>query len=129
MFDKTIDTLKSAFSSLEWPGFIAMNLDDDICILTVKIHHDIRWLEGHFPGQPVLAGVVQTHWAGSLCQYIFSIDDPFVGIDNLKFQSVIMPEKELDIRLEYNREKNTVKFRFYDELAVYSEGKIAFANT
>jgi len=127
MSELLTDRLKTRFASNEWPVFLHSNTEGKFCHLAINIHAGLRWFEGHFPGQPVLAGVVQTHWAGMLCRYIFSINDDFQRIDNLKFQSVILPGNDIELVLEYNGLANAVKFKYFDDQATFSEGKLVFA--
>lgn len=88
------------------------------------------WLEGHFPQQPVVAGVVQTHWAGELAQYLFPLGDNFIRIDNLKFQQVILPGQSLQLSLDYSvaADSSAVKFRYQQGDSIFSEGKLVFQN-
>lgn len=127
MIDLSVEKLKTQFSSNEWPQFIQIQPQENGCELTIDINPEIRWFEGHFPGQPVLAGVVQTHWAGELGKYLFNIEEDFQRIDNLKFQSVILPPLIIALKFEYIEEKNSLKFKFCDDDCAYSEGKIVFA--
>lgn len=119
--------LQATFSSDEWPVFIETHKDFSSCQLTLSVHTGIRWFDGHFPDQPVLAGVVQTHWAGELGRWIFAIEDDFIGMENLKFQTVILPDKEVTLRFDYDREKKSLKFKYFDDESSYSEGKLTFA--
>ncbi|WP_086933108.1 hypothetical protein [Agarilytica rhodophyticola] len=127
MIDLCVEKIKTQFSSDEWPQFVSVQEQENGCGLTIDVNQNVRWFEGHFPGQPVLAGVVQTHWAAELGKFIFSIEEDFQRIDNLKFQNVIMPPLTIVLKLEFLSEKNALKFKFYDDDCTYSEGKIVFA--
>lgn len=122
-----IDTLATQFSSNEWPGFLAVKQEENQVSVDLRVDGDIRWFEGHFPDQPVLAGVVQTHWAGEISRYVFSIAQDFVRIDKLKFQSVILPQCDVHLSLEYIVDSNAVKFQYTRAGQVCSEGKIVFS--
>jgi 3-hydroxymyristoyl/3-hydroxydecanoyl-(acyl carrier protein) dehydratase len=123
----TTKELSQRFPKAQWPLFESLNKNDNHVSLQINVHPDIHWFEGHFPDQPVLAGVVQTHWAGELGKYFFETGDEFCRIDNLKFQSVILPDMQLELILEYLVEKNSVKFQYRDQERIFSEGKIVFA--
>ena len=116
--------LREQFSSAHWPRMDNISRDQDQCVIDVYIAHDMHWLEGHFPQQPVVAGVVQTHWAGELAKALFNIGDEFIRIDNLKFQQVILPGQHLQLTLSYS--STTVKFRYSQNDTLFSEGKLVF---
>ncbi len=126
-----IDTLRTRFASSEWPTFDSVVKDecenDRTVIIDITIDKGVRWFEGHFPEQPVLAGVVQTHWAGELSKFVFDIEDDFIRIDNLKFQAVVLPGLSMSLSLVRNEEKNSVKFSFSKGDTMYSEGRLVFA--
>jgi len=127
MFKITLQQLQSHFSGDEWPIMLSLDEENNQYSIQLDIKSDIRWFEGHFPGQPVLAGVVQTHWAGELSKYIFPVGDDFQRIDNLKFQSVILPDINLALKLVYLPNKNAVKFSYTDSDNNYSTGTLVFA--
>lgn len=97
-------------------------------MLDLYIDDDMHWLEGHFPEQPVVAGVVQTHWAAEFAKKLFNTGDEFVRIDTLKFQQVILPEQRLQLTLERSEadENYAIKFRFSRDEIIFSEGKLVF---
>lgn len=122
-----IDDLKREFSSAEWPRFLSVQTADNSQTISLFINDDIRWFTGHFPEQPVLAGVVQTHWAAELGKFLFPLNgDDFSRIDNLKFQMVILPGQTITLHLEYLPESGALKFRYTQGDTNYSEGKFVF---
>jgi len=138
--------LQQVFSTSEWPEFLALNTKENCLTLHIRVSPDTYWLTGHFPEQPVLAGVVQTHWAAELGQYAFALAEGFQGIDNLKFHSVILPGQELNLTLQYFPETRSIRFSYQsvampsldtfpsgvlssdvsDTHVLYSEGKLVF---
>lgn len=122
-----INTINALFGSNQI-GKINLCSQDDSHSLTVgmSVPANLHWFEGHFPEQPVLAGVVQTHWAIEIAQKVFSIQGDFEKINNLKFKAVIMPDTNLVLTLNYITEKHLVKFNYRDDSIVYSQGQIYF---
>jgi acyl-coenzyme A synthetase/AMP-(fatty) acid ligase len=55
--------------------------------------------EGHFPGTPILPGVVQVDWAVGFARRCFRLPHRFLGLEVLKFQRVIVPESVLTLTL------------------------------
>lgn len=132
MSSSPINAIRQKFSDLSWPEFVDFNNDSDndadVAILSLRIKPNIRWFEGHFPGQPVLPGVVQTHWAIELAKHVFSISQAFQKISNLKFHSMILPDTQLVLELTYKAENSQAAFKYYNDQQQYSEGKIIFNN-
>jgi 3-hydroxymyristoyl/3-hydroxydecanoyl-(acyl carrier protein) dehydratase len=123
----TLTQLRKHFSSAHWPRMNAISSSEHRCVIDLFIAADMHWLEGHFPQQPVVAGVVQTHWAGELAKYVFATGDECIRIDNLKFQQVMLPGQSLQLTLDYSGGATTaVKFRYSHEEALFSEGKLVF---
>lgn len=131
MASKNIELLKNEFSSNEWPSFLALDIESDDSVSSAAISFvvtdNVKWFEGHFPDQPVLAGVVQTHWVGILSEWLFDIRGEFRRIDNLKFQTVILPDTEVIMSLNFDASKNAVKFFLKNGDVVFSEGRLVYS--
>jgi len=70
--------------------------------------------------------VVQTHWAGKLGKYLFPLGENFQRLNNLKFQSVILPEQTLKLSLTFDQAKHSLKFKYFEGETNFSEGKFVF---
>lgn len=113
----------------EWPQLLDVTQLDDHADLLLQIGTDLRWLQGHFPSQPVLAGVVQTDWACRLALRLFALEQAPQRIDNLKFQNVIIPPLPVKLELIRNSTNSSISFRYSnpDEPGhIFSEGKLVF---
>lgn len=120
--------LQTLCNSPKWPQLQSVSDSETGYNLNLFIQPNIEWLQGHFPQQPLVAGVVQTHWAGKLSEILFGVSG-VKQIDNLKFQDVMLPEQSVQLTLEFNADNNSVKFRYQkpDQAdQVFSEGKIQF---
>jgi len=111
----------------EWPELLSMRCSATSVELNIWVQQELSWFDGHFPGHPVLAGVVQTHWASTIAQHLFHIKTDFQGVENLKFQRIIEPQTQLLLSLEFSREKQRVLFRYSTADGDYSKGRIRFA--
>ena len=47
----------------DFPRVVAVDENDGAVTLRLEVTPDLSWFHGHFPGEPVLAGIIQTHWA------------------------------------------------------------------
>jgi len=69
------------------------------------VRPELPCFDGHFPGQPLLPGVIQLHWAVSLAESIWPVEcavTQFSGSKAIKFKSPVLPSSVLTIRLQLN---------------------------
>jgi hypothetical protein len=66
----------------------------------VRIPWDLAFLDGHFPGEPVVAGVVQVHFAMRALAELLGEAPALTALDELKFHAVLAPGQELILRVE-----------------------------
>ena len=128
MNNEKFKTLWASFGQNEWPTLLdystAMNADTETISVEIKCHvpADLSWFAGHFPEQPVLPGVVQTHWAGELSAVLFPVGD-FQQVNGLKFKSMILPDTHVILSLVFKAEKSNVAFRYESVLSEHSHSK------
>jgi 3-hydroxymyristoyl/3-hydroxydecanoyl-(acyl carrier protein) dehydratase len=95
------------------------------CVL-LDVSSDLCWFRGHFPGQPVLPGIVQLHWAILVCRGLYGFANVPHEVKRLKFKKVVVPPRDLELRVSCQSE-GEVLFRFSSLDDVNSEGKILFS--
>lgn len=93
--------------------------------LTLFIDPALPQFEGHFPGHPILAGVVQVEWAQLFGRERFGIAGEFNGIEALKFQHVITPGQQVTLSLAWT--PGRLDFRFHAAERQFSSGRLQFA--
>jgi 3-hydroxyacyl-[acyl-carrier-protein] dehydratase len=98
--------------------------DGDVVDLLLHIPRDLVYFDGHFPGHPIVPGVVQIKWVMDFSQRYFSLQSESRSMEALKFSHVIMPGNDLILRLEYRRELNKIYFQYRIENAICSSGRI-----
>lgn len=126
MTPHSVESIAKNFPGSSWPTFRSFTQDKNTFILSLYIGSGIEWFKGHFLGQPVLAGVVQTHWAIAISKSLFDIKSPFHQINNLKFHTVVQPNESLDLSLAFNLEQKIIKFNYHNQHHQFSEGKVSF---
>ncbi len=92
--------------------------------LELVIPGDLLYFNGHFPGTPVLPGVVQLHWAMTIARDRLGVTGEFTGIEGLKFQKVIIPDQRVSLELRYQAERGSLSFRFSSPAGTHSSGRI-----
>jgi 3-hydroxymyristoyl/3-hydroxydecanoyl-(acyl carrier protein) dehydratase len=116
---------------LEQPTLLGSRRDsDDLAELEFLIPAALVYFADHFPGQPILPGVVQLGWAVTNSQRVFDITQPLRKVSLLKFQHPIRPEARMVLRLERKAAGalTQVNFSFSNATREYSSGRLSFAD-
>lgn len=92
--------------------------------LDLSVPPGLFCFDGHFPGHPILPGVVQVDWSARYARERLGVSGEFSAAENLKFHSVVRPGATL--RLSLNLDGGRVKFEFFDEKRKYSSGTLVF---
>jgi 3-hydroxymyristoyl/3-hydroxydecanoyl-(acyl carrier protein) dehydratase len=90
--------------------------------LDLADHHPA--FAGHFPGQPILPGVVQIDWAVRLgAEYLGA--GCSIAVDfQVKFRRVIRPGAGVELTLRLAPEKNSLSFEYRHGGEVASVGRV-----
>ena len=104
---------------------------EEISIVAQKnITKDEPFLEGHFPGNPIMPGVLIIEalaQTGLICLFELKLIDPgaeffFTGIEQVKFRRPVVPGDLLELRVKLLRNKRTL-WKF--EGRAFAGGQIA----
>jgi 3-hydroxymyristoyl/3-hydroxydecanoyl-(acyl carrier protein) dehydratase len=96
-------------------------------LFVLRPDQDNLAFQGHFPGNPILPGVIQVDWAIRFGAQVFGVLGDFLGISNLKFMSIIQPSETLELRLSYQRDVGRLEFRFDGATGRKSSGIVLFS--
>lgn len=99
--------------------------DDGGYVMLLDIAPDLTWFAGHFPGQPVLPGVIQLHWANVIACALFGLEGPPAHIKRLKFSNVVVPPCVVELVLERPGPCD-VQFRVHGGGLQNSQGRLEF---
>ena len=104
---------------------------EEISIVAQKnITKDEPFLEGHFPGNPIMPGVLIIEalaQTGLICLFELKLIDPgaeffFTGIEQVKFRRPVVPGDLLELRVKLLKNKRTL-WKF--EGRAFAGGQIA----
>ncbi|HCW65714.1 MAG TPA: 3-hydroxyacyl-ACP dehydratase [Thalassospira lucentensis] len=73
------------------------------------------YFRGHFPGMPILPGVVQLHWAIHQAATLFGVPVTISEVTQLKYRKPIAPGSTLMLELDCDRDNRKVKFRYHSD--------------
>jgi 3-hydroxymyristoyl/3-hydroxydecanoyl-(acyl carrier protein) dehydratase len=94
--------------------------------LSLRVPPALECFAGHFPGQPILPGVVQIHWAVRLARRHFDGLEDSYGVLRFKCRAPVLPGTELQLVLGCDAARSSVTFAFSDAQRTVSSGKILF---
>jgi acyl-CoA synthetase (AMP-forming)/AMP-acid ligase II/3-hydroxymyristoyl/3-hydroxydecanoyl-(acyl carrier protein) dehydratase len=100
--------------------------DTQRAVLELTAPKDLFYFDGHFPGVPILAGVVQIDWVIAYGRQCFDLPPVFLGIHALKFQRTITPEKPFTLELVHEPAKSCLSFKITSRAGTHTSGRVMF---
>jgi 3-hydroxymyristoyl/3-hydroxydecanoyl-(acyl carrier protein) dehydratase len=126
-----IDKMKNNKLIKVWPQLLDTQLssDDEAIVLSFFVQTDLDYFKGHFPNAPILAGVVQLHWAVEYAKEQFKLSHKNVqNLEVLKFKAVIVPGQNLQLTLT-KKSDDKVLFSYCSDKGQHASGRIVFEPT
>lgn len=80
--------------------------------LDLVIPPDLWWFQGHFPGHPILPGVVQLDWAIDLATAHLGLDRVAVRQFQVKYKATVGPGDRLTLALSHVPAKHRLTFEY-----------------
>ncbi|MXR69983.1 thioester dehydrase [Shewanella sp. JBTF-M18] len=106
------------------PPILAKRCLEDGVEWQLRIDADLPYFEGHFPEQAVLPGVTQLDWAVQLGASEFGYAPKVQSLEVLKFQQLILPGSEVQLKISLNRAKHKLTFAYYQDEQRFGSGRI-----
>jgi 3-hydroxymyristoyl/3-hydroxydecanoyl-(acyl carrier protein) dehydratase len=94
---------------------------------TFRVESEHPAFEGHFPGDPILPGVVQVEWALRLGEMAFGPFGGFQGLEHLKFQGTITPGEPITLSLAWEAGRRELAFEYAGAGGLKSKGFARYA--
>jgi len=112
-------------SDHNFPRVLSRHDDDTHLRLVLEIAPELGWFRGHFPGNPVLPGIVQVHWAVIVSRILYPVGGGPREIKRLKFKSVVTPPRIIELSL-CSPTENEVQFDYSSLGHQHSQGRLIF---
>lgn len=110
---------------MKTPRILSRECQADSARFELLVPADLHWFQGHFPGHPVLPGVVQVGWVYQLAGEVFARLAPFRGLRAVKFHQLIEPDTRLVLLIERHPQRLDWRYlRADDDSRVCSEGQM-----
>jgi len=114
---------------IQEPELIGQQQTDEGLQLELVVPLDLAHFTGHFPGTPILPGVVQIDWAITLGQRLMTLPPRFAGMEVLKFQQLVRPGDRISLTLRFDQERGKLHFAYRNGDAACSSGRILWAGS
>ena len=110
--------------------FSAQQMVGGKTICAFKVENSLKILEGHFPGDPILPGVVQVEMMAQAASFLAihckphvnsKIEVALLGIDSAKFRKPVIPPMDLEVHATLTKVRGPIQM--YD-CAIYSNGDL-----
>lgn len=112
------------------PQLLSIEKDANSLFLDLLVSKDLDYFRGHFPGMPILPGVVQVDWAIRFTQEHLGIAaDRFVALKALKFSAPVRPGTRLALQLSWRPDSNRLDFSYTAGEKKYAAGQAVFSGT
>ena len=94
--------------------------------LRFSVPETLGYFAGHFPGCPLLPGVVQIGWAVQLARQHLPLDAPFRSLAGVKFMRVIQPGATVELLLVLDAKRRELSFEYQCDGLSCSGGRVLF---
>lgn len=98
----------------------------DAVVLDLHVPPGLTHFSGHYPGQPILPGVVQIDWAVRYAREHLALSGQFTALENIKFLALVLPDAQLELTLKWEAAKTRLEFSFATSERKHSSGRIVF---
>ena len=111
-------------SNPERPEEWALTRRDEQLEYLLYVPPGLRWFRDHFPGNPILPGVVQIDWAIRLGAELGFDARRFSSLPRVKFTAVIVPDSV--VRLSLCKVGAQLRFSYHSSTTPHSRGTVSF---
>jgi acyl-CoA synthetase (AMP-forming)/AMP-acid ligase II len=92
--------------------------------IDLQLNPDLYWFQGHFPGHPILPGVVQVDWALHFARTLLRLDLPAAREFQIKFKAIVTAGDTPTLVLRHDPVKGRLTFEYRGDSASYSSGTV-----
>jgi hypothetical protein len=109
------------------PEFRVLEQEGATCLLDAWVSPTAPYFPGHFPGHPVLPGVVQIDWLVWLSRELLKVKGDFGGLEAAKFRRVIQPNCWVRVMLRHDAATLRTSYRISRTDELCASGRIRWS--
>ena len=121
---RRLETLFSAPDDAGTPVRAPITLDESrhprSIARRLEVPENLSCLEGHFPGQPILPGLVQLRWAFDCAREWLGAPVPIATMEALKFRAVLRPGDRFTLTLELSPPGDWLRISLEDDGRIFT---------
>jgi acyl-coenzyme A synthetase/AMP-(fatty) acid ligase/3-hydroxymyristoyl/3-hydroxydecanoyl-(acyl carrier protein) dehydratase len=121
---KSTEAALAALFDRRRPPFRVLERSPERVLLSVEAAASSPYFDGHFPGTPILPGVVQLEWALLLAREHFTLPPDFLRLERVKFQQIIPPGTRLTLELTWTAKTSRLGFKLTSDAGAHAGGDI-----
>jgi 3-hydroxymyristoyl/3-hydroxydecanoyl-(acyl carrier protein) dehydratase len=118
------DTPNQAISDDFSARYSVVRQTADVLVAELDLPHSHACFKDHFPGQPIVPGVIQLRWVFELAA-AFIPNHQRYDVVGLKFTNVILPARPCTLTIS-RQDADRIAFRYTGTSVTYSSGMIHF---
>jgi 3-hydroxymyristoyl/3-hydroxydecanoyl-(acyl carrier protein) dehydratase len=108
------------------PELLEESRAGDRLTIRLRVPPGLDLFNGHFPGFPIVPGVVQIDWAVRLARRHFARLEECIGVDAFKCRAPVLPGARLLLALGYEAAGPRLDFAYSQADQPVSSGTILF---
>jgi acyl-coenzyme A synthetase/AMP-(fatty) acid ligase/3-hydroxymyristoyl/3-hydroxydecanoyl-(acyl carrier protein) dehydratase len=107
------------------PILISEQRAENKLVRELRVPADLAFLEGHFPGRPLVAGVVQLHWAMQAARELVGPALRVGALSGVRLRDVLEPEQSFALEVELAPDRASLRFRLFAGERTFASGRAA----
>lgn len=127
--DSTSQSTRATAASVRDPELLGEQREERRLERRLRVPRELAFLDGHYPGKPLVAGVVQLRWVLDAARALLGAPPAVVGFEGLRFRDVLVPEQELRLWLELSEPRDLLRFQLDAEGCVFAAGRVRLASS
>jgi hypothetical protein len=103
------------------PVILGQSITPGEAMFELELPENLRWFDGHFPGQPLLPGVAQLHIAAACARLAWQKHYTGREMSRIKFRRVLTPNQRISLRLTL-RPAGDMDFQYFQGEDIAASG-------
>ncbi len=108
------------------PQVLSTRREADTVLMQLRIPADLSHLAGHFPGLPIVPGVVLLKWAIDFGRRAFDLPAAFKRLSGVKFMRVMPLDTDVSLTLRHTGDE--LSFEYDEAGSSCVQGRVLFGS-